>query len=339
MKRLFIPVLALGLVALMPVASFGQDNKNKDKDQAKEKNKIEEYDEIIIKQKKSDADAKVTVEIKDGNVIVNGEPIEQFDNDNVSVRKRKARVMALTAPSSPFRDNGGWQEFRRELTIDENQAFLGVSTEEKDGQVVVNMVTENSAAAKAGLQKGDVITRVNDTKIEKPQDLVEAIGKYKPEEKVTVSYKRDGKERKATATLGKRENNMMFRSPQGRFYGPDVQVMPRLENFDFNFDMDEPRIYGMGGRPRLGIRAQDTEDGKGVKVLDVADESAADKAGIKEDDVILEFDGKAVNSADELISASREAKDKSSYNLKINRDGKTQNVEVKIPKKLKTANL
>ena len=38
----------------------------------------------------------------------------------------------------------------------------------------------------------------------------------------------------------------------------------------------------MSGRPRLGIRAQETEDGKGLKVVDVADESVASKAGIKE---------------------------------------------------------
>ena len=60
---------------------------------------------------------------------------------------------------------------------------------------------------------------------------------------------------------------------------------------------------------------------KGVKVLDVDEGSAADKSGIKEDDVITEFDGKAVNSADELAEASREAKDKSSLKIKLNRGG------------------
>jgi len=105
--------------------------------------------------------------------------------------------------------------------------------------------------------------------------------------------------------------------------------MPRIEAMP---DMGPNSFMFSTGRPRLGIKAQDTEDGKGVKVLDIDDESAADKAGIKEGDIITEFDGKPVNSADELAAGARTAKDKSSIRLKINRDGKSQDVEVKIPK-------
>jgi serine protease Do len=55
--------------------------------------------------------------------------------------------------------------------------------------------------------------------------------------------------------------------------------------------------------------------------------------------VITEFDGKEVNSADALAEASREAKDKSSVKIKVNRGGSSQTIDVKIPRKLKTANL
>ena len=116
-------------------------------------------------------------------------------------------------------------------------------------------------------------------------------------------------------------------------------------DFDNNFDLDlsRKRIDGLsmtrGGSPRLGIKAQDTEEGKGVKVLDVDDASNAQKAGVKEGDVITEFDGKTVNSATELADAARDAKDKSPIKIKLNRNGKNQEIEVKIPKKLKTANL
>ncbi|MGZ5248266.1 MAG: PDZ domain-containing protein, partial [Flavitalea sp.] len=308
--------------------------------------KLDEFDEIVIRQKKSGGDTKVTVEIKDGEVMVNGQPIEKFENEDVAVLKKKARVMTLTGPNanfrrtSPFRSEGGPQQFQFDIDINENKAMLGVSTETRDGSVIINEISENSAAAKAGLQKGDVITKVDDIKIESSQGLVDAIGKYKPEEKVTVTYKRNGKENKATATLGKREMNVF--AP-----GADVRVFPNMENFDFNFDMDHlrgmedmQRFQGaIAGRPRLGIRAQETEDGKGLKVLDVADESIASKAGIKEDDIILEFNGKAVNSTEELLNASKETKDKNAFNVKVNRGGKTETLEVKIPKKLKTANL
>lgn len=353
MKRLLIPVLSLGLIGVISTPANGQDKKEKEikKERVIIRNgegkneKLDEYDEIVIRQKKG-GDTKVTVEIKDGDVMVNGQPIEKFENEDVAVLKKKARVMTLNGPNvnfrrtSPFRSEGGPQQFRYEFDRDENKAMLGVTTETKEGSVTINAVSENSAAAKAGLQKGDVITKVDDIKIESSQGLVDAIGKYKPEEKVTVTYKRNGKENKTTATLGKREMS---------FYGtgPDVRVFPNMENFDFNFDMDNlrgmedmQRFQGaMGGRPRLGIRAQETEDGKGLKVLDVADESVASKAGIKEDDIILEFNGKTVNSTEELLNASKETKDKNSFNVKVNRGGKTETLEVKIPKKLKTANL
>ena len=55
-----------------------------------------------------------------------------------------------------------------------------------------------------------------------------------------------------------------------------------------------------GGAPKLGISVQDTDDGKGVKVIEVDEESNAAKAGVKENDIITNFNGKEVNSADEV---------------------------------------
>jgi len=93
------------------------------------------------------------------------------------------------------------------------------------------------------------------------------------------------------------------------------------------------------GRPKLGLSVQDSEDGKGVKVIGVDDESNAEKAGVKEEDVITEINGKEVNGADEVARIVRENKDKISIKLKVIRDGKPMDVDVKIPRKLKTADL
>ena len=87
------------------------------------------------------------------------------------------------------------------------------------------------------------------------------------------------------------------------------------------------------------MTVQDADDGKGVKVLNVDEESNAEKAGIKEDDIITEVDGKAVNGADEIAKVIRESKTKVSVTVKFQRDGKTQSVDVKMPRKLKTADL
>ena len=58
-------------------------------------------------------------------------------------------------------------------------------------------------------------------------------------------------------------------------------------------EMDDMHIDAWGPRPpKIGIKAQDAEDGKGVNILEVEDSSAAFKAGLKKGDIILQFDGR-----------------------------------------------
>ena len=74
-------------------------------------------------------------------------------------------------------------------------------------------------------------------------------------------------------------------------------------------------------------------------MIDVDEEGNGQKAGVKENDVIIAINDKEVNSADEVARIVRENKDKPSIMLKIKRAGKTQNIEVRMPRKLKTADL
>ncbi len=102
---------------------------------------------------------------------------------------------------------------------------------------------------------------------------------------------------------------------------------------NFNHDFSFPR------QQKLGLRIQDTEEGNGVKVLNVDDNSAAAKAGLKADDIITEIGGKKVMTTDEARDQLKENKDKTNYTIKVLRAGKEMSFDVKIPKKLKTANL
>lgn len=297
----------------------------------KEDNKLREYDEIIIKRKNGDKDSKVTIEIKDDEVLVDGKPLDDFTDDDIVVRKRGAKRFRLDG-GSPFRfDGGAWSLDGDGPYADEDRAFLGVTSEGSTSGAKITSVSDNSAAAKAGLKPGDVITKVDDKAVYDHEQLSEAISNHKPDDKVTITYKRDGKENKATVTLGKRP-----RRP-ARPMAPNPPVPPLPFEFDGGDFGDV--FMNRGGQPRLGIKVQDTEDGKGVKVLDVEEGSAAEKAGIKKDDVITSFEGKEVTSATELSRSSKEARDKSTLKVQLNRNGKSQTVEVKVPKKLRTATL
>ncbi|THU37232.1 PDZ domain-containing protein [Niastella caeni] len=330
MRRFLISCTAIATLTLLLCQPLAAQDNEKEKD--KEKTKINDNEEIIIK-RKGDKDSKVTIEIKGDEITVNGKPLTEFKDENIVIRKQRPGVIGYGAPHSPFRGQSGALSFGGENIFAHDGAALGVYTD-KDRDVkgaIIEKVTEGSAAEKAGLKENDVITKVDNEEINNPADLSKVIGKHKPEDKVTITYERSGKSNKTEATLDKRKGNL-FAIPPHQFETPNF-------NFDWKDGDFAPRVYHYGAKPRLGIKAQDTEDGKGVKVLNVDDESAAEKAGIKKDDVITEFDGKKVNSADELASAARDAKEKQAVKITFTRDGKSQTVEIKTPKKLKTANL
>jgi len=92
-------------------------------------------------------------------------------------------------------------------------------------------------------------------------------------------------------------------------------------------------------RPKLGLSIQDTEDGKGVKVLTVDEESNAAKAGIKEGDVITAINDKEVNTADEISRAVRDNRDKNTVSFNVQRNGKVKTIDVHIPRKIETVDL
>jgi serine protease Do len=357
MKKFIYQAASLGLFSLALVCrSLAQAPAAPVPPSAKSETKVETVEkgdqkEIIIRQK-GDKDTKLTVEIKNGDLFINGKPVDKFDDQNLTVEKRDVDIDVIEIPElaygpSPFRVNP-WDEERMERNLNSddmhrkiqksiqirmNSAFLGVSSRkaEKGGATVLE-VTKGSPAEKAGIRKGDIITKVNDSKIESPENLFETIHSFKPGDKVKIFFIREGKEQNVTATLDKSE-----------------QMMPGDYNYNYKFkmppmppmpDMDGMQMGPWGPRaPKLGIKAQDAEDGKGVNILEVEDSSTAAKAGLRKGDIILQFDGNTVNSTNELQDQLREARQKSIVKVRILRGGVTQEIDVKIPRKLKTAEL
>lgn len=66
---------------------------------------------------------------------------------------------------------------------------------------VVSEVTGGSAAEAAGLQSGDVITRVDEQEVTSADSLIAIIRSYRPGDEVTVTFQRDGEEQTTTAML------------------------------------------------------------------------------------------------------------------------------------------
>lgn len=66
----------------------------------------------------------------------------------------------------------------------------------------VREVTSGSAADDAGLQEGDVITKLDDRLIVNPDELIAAVRSYRPDDETTVTFVRDGEEQAVQVTLG-----------------------------------------------------------------------------------------------------------------------------------------
>ena len=79
------------------------------------------------------------------------------------------------------------------------------------------------------------------------------------------------------------------------------------------------------GGGRLGVTLAETEgDIRGAKVSSVEEASAAEKAGIKEGDTIVRFDGESVRSASQLARLVGETPSGRSVPIEVTRGGATQ---------------
>ncbi|MFB6455705.1 PDZ domain-containing protein [Chitinophaga sp. Hz27] len=319
------------------------------------KDKLGEFDELIIK-RKSNQDGKVTVEIKNGEIFVDGKKIDQYTNPDISVSHR--RITPLDGNTVELSDMSGMPGFNffndddgddnseaPSMNIKPNKALLGVMTEKSEATgVTVKTVSPGTPAEKAGIKTGDIITKVDDKKIAEPKDLYETIGGYKPGDKITVTYTRNKKETKANVTLDERKNdgNSIFLSPPSsdrsnrdfyNFRGPRFG-----QGFGQGFGDDSWAPRG-ANNVRLGLQVEDTENGDGAKVTNIDEGSAAEKAGFKMDDIVTEVAGSSVKSARDMASAYRSNLQKSTITAKVIRNGATQNLEIKVPKRINKVNL
>ena len=77
-------------------------------------------------------------------------------------------------------------------------------------------VEDGQPAAKAGLQPGDLITKMGDETVSDAADLTAAIRSLQPGDKVEVTFTRDGDEQTVEVTLGELPRELTGRAVSGR---------------------------------------------------------------------------------------------------------------------------
>jgi len=144
------------------------------------------------------------------------------------------------------------------------------------GGALIGKVTPDSAAEHAGLKRGDVIQSFNGQTVTDFNSLRNHVADTPPGSNATVGIVRDGAEKTISVKLDEAEV-----SKQAARNGAPAEA----------------------DRASLGIGVE--KSAKGLVITDVNPDSRAADAGLREGDVILEVNRKAVQSVDDLRAAVR----------------------------------
>jgi serine protease Do len=153
-------------------------------------------------------------------------------------------------------------------------------------------VTPDSPADKAGFKSGDVIVKVNDTKVDDPRRLALTVSRLAPGSEVEVTYVRDGKTKTLKLKLGTLPTQEL--AGGGHAKANDEGVLNGVGVADLN--------------ERARAQYHIPDEVKGALVTEVSPDSASARAGLQEGDVILSLDRKPVKDADEAVKLSEEIK-------------------------------
>jgi serine protease Do len=165
----------------------------------------------------------------------------------------------------------------------ENSKFFGVTTA---AGAVVTQVEPDSPGAKAGLKVGDVISELNGSKVSDAGELQAEVGLKAPGTTIRLGILRDGKSETVPVTLAEMGARDNVADSSGSAHGK--------------------ARWGLGLAdltPDVRQQIQAPENVQGAVVEQVQPGSAADNAGLRRGDVILEVNRKPVHSSSDVKQA------------------------------------
>jgi len=215
----------------------------------------------------------------------------------------------FSAIIKPIRDNVHIQ-----IAQSPPRSYAGVDDfETTDGGVTfANVEPPGAPADKAGLVGGDIITTVDGQPVHSDDEMTEILRRIPIGNTVDVIYIRDGETKNTKLTTISREE------------------MKRLEDVFGN----RPQGRGQFGYEDGEAERVEIPNTKmfGVQLGSILPNRPADLAGVKQGDIVVEFDGVPIRTSDEFLSRVRRALPYSTVKVVVWRNGERLEIPVKMGK-------
>ncbi|HUV29901.1 MAG TPA: PDZ domain-containing protein [Acidobacteriota bacterium] len=216
-------------------------------------------------------------------------------------------------------------------------AWLGVSTQTVSGDLarsfdlpvnygaLVNDVSPDSPADKAGIREDDVIIALDGAKVSEAGELTDLVREHSPGDEVTVTLNRDGQEQEVKVELGAR---------RAKYKSLDSDYPMVMDDFRWRGDQEQSYI----GVVLMDLSEQlgdyfGVPDGHGTLISEVEEESPAEKAGLKAGDVIVGIDDEEMEDAGDVSDMIGEKDEGDKVNITVLRNRRETRVAVEVGKR------
>jgi serine protease Do len=189
-----------------------------------------------------------------------------------------------------------------------SRGFIGVNiskvTEELKGLykhkkgAIITDVQYNSPASKAKLLRGDLIYAVNGKEVKDPSQLQRAVTSHNPNDKITLSIEREGKDIEKSLTLMSKDSEKITSKDHATLEG----------------------LYLSQLTPQIRQEYQIPSSVKGVLIEDVVAQSSSDLNGFRPNDIIIQVENRNISNIQELKESFKIYKNRTKR-VYINRNG------------------
>jgi serine protease Do len=207
----------------------------------------------------------------------------------------------------------------QEITPDLAQTF-GTSK-----GALISQVFKNGPAAKGGIQSGDIVTAFNGKPVDSPGALSRDVAAVPPGSSAQLTVTRDGKTRQVKIKVTERE--------EGRIASGDMSGEGQSDEGD----------QGEASSATVGLTVEPVNDeiagrlhidpGEGVLVTEVAENSAAEAAGVQRNDVLVELQRHPITSVTQYRQIARGVKAGDTVVFRVRRGESALYLAARAPKK------